>query len=147
MATRRDCREWVVQLLFQLDLNPCDDLTAAFSRFWSDKNAPAGARQFTERHVRGVVEKRGEIDGAIRRLAEHWDLERMGVLDRNVLRMAAFEMLYCEDIPPVVSINEAVDIAKYFSSTESGRFVNGMLDALRKGLARPARRPAGQGGG
>jgi len=142
MSKRRECREWVVQLLFQLDLNPTDELAGVFERFWLDKSPDARARMFTESVVAGVRTNLDRIDGLIRELAEHWDLNRMGVLDRNVIRMAVYEMLYRDDIPPVVSINEAVDIAKYFSSRESGRFVNGILDRVRQGLKRPSRRAA-----
>jgi len=139
MATRRDAREWTVQLLFQLDLNP-DDLDTVFERFWTERKTDAKAREFTEGLVRGVRDNLGKIDGMLGKYAEHWDIHRMGVIDRNVIRMAIYEMLFCNDIPPVVSINEAVDIAKYFSRTESGKFVNGILDRISKDLDRPARR-------
>lgn len=140
MSTRRDAREWAVQLLFQLDLNPDGDLDKIFRDFWSDdRKDDAKARKFTEDLVRGVRKNLAKIDEKIRAYAEHWDIKRMGVLDRNVIRMAMYEMLYRHDIPPVVSINEAVDIAKYFSDTASGLFVNGILDRARKDLDRPAR--------
>lgn len=139
MSTRREAREWTVQLLFQLDLNP-DDLDTVFERFWTERKADAMAREFTEGLVRGVRDNLGKIDGMLGKYAEHWDIHRMGVVDRNVIRMAIYEMLFCNDIPPVVSMNEAVDIAKYFSSAESGKFVNGILDRICKDLDRPARR-------
>ena len=139
MATRREAREWAVQILFELDLNPSDKLDKVFSCFWVDREPDAKARAFTEELVRGAAEQRDAIDARIQELAENWDVRRIGVLERNVLRLAAYEMLFREDIPPVVSINEAVDIAKYFSNTESGRFVNGILDRMRKDLGRPAR--------
>jgi N utilization substance protein B len=145
MSMRRECREWVVQLLFQLDLNPSNELDDVFARFWTGKPADARARAFTEDVVKGVRTQLAEIDRTIAGLAEHWDLHRMGVLDRNVIRMAVYEMLHRNDIPPVVSINEAVDIAKYFSSRESGRFVNGILDSVRRGLKRPARKAVDTG--
>lgn len=138
MSTRREAREWTVQLLFQLDLNP-DDLDTAFTRFWAERKADARAREFTEALVRRVRDNLDRIDGMLKKYAEHWEINRMGVIDRNVIRMAICEMLFCNDIPPVVSINEAVDIAKYFSSTESGKFVNGILDRVSKDLDRPAR--------
>ena len=146
MATRRDAREWVVQLLFQLDMNPDAKLDGVFQRFWKDVRPESDCRDFAERIVRGVRDHGAKLDEVICKYAEHWDLHRMAVVDRNVMRMAVFEMLFCDDIPPVVSINEAVDLAKYFSSTESGKFVNGILDRVRKDLNRPARsaRPDGQ---
>lgn len=131
-TTRRESREWIVQILFQLDLNRCDDLDQCFDRFWADKDPDAKAREFVEEIVNGVLGNIDKIDSLISEYAENWTIGRMGVLDRNVLRMAVYEMLHRDDIPPVVSINEAVDVAKYFSSSESGRFVNGILDRVRK---------------
>ena len=139
MSTRRESREWVVQILFQLDVNPSDDLVPVFDSFWSDRKPGSKSKRFTEELVRGVRENMEQIDTSIRDLAMHWDIERMGVLDRNVLRLAIYEMLFRDDIPPVVSINEAVDIAKYFSNRESGKFVNGILDHVRRNLDRPSR--------
>lgn len=138
MATRRDAREWAVQLLFQLEMNP-DDLDVAFRFFWNERKADGRARKFAEGLVRGVLKNLDKLDGTIKKHAEHWDIHRMGVVERNVMRMALYEMFFCNDIPPVVSINEAVDIAKYFSSNVSGKFVNGILDRARNDLNRPAR--------
>ena len=138
MATRRQAREWVVQILFNLDLNkiPMDEL---FADFWKELKSSEKSRLFTQDHVRGVMEHIKDIDTELQSCATNWDIKRMGVIERNVMRMAIYEMLYCKDIPPVVSINEAVDIAKYFSSQESGKFVNGILDNIRKKLSRAAR--------
>jgi N utilization substance protein B len=138
MGTRRQAREWGIQLLFQLDLNP-GEIDTVFARFWTDKTVDPVMRDFTEQLVRGVRTNLAQIDATIERYAENWHIDRMAAVDRNVMRMALYEMLFCKDIPPVVSINEAVDIAKYFSSNESGRFVNGILDRVRKDLTRPAR--------
>jgi N utilization substance protein B len=139
MTTRRDAREWAVQLLFAMDFNPPEDIDAVLAEFWQGKVVPAKQQSFTERLVRGVVKHRADLDVALREYAENWDISRMGAVERNVMRMALFELLHCEDIPPVVSINEAVDIAKYFSTGEAGKFVNGILDRVRKTLQRPAR--------
>jgi len=139
MATRREAREWAVQLLFQLDLNPTDNLDRVFETFWSDKQPDTRSRAFAETIVRGVREKLAEIDAALKKVAQHWDIKRMGVLDRNVIRMGMYEMLHLKEIPAAVTINEAVDIAKYFASDESGKFVNGILDKVRKDLKRPPR--------
>jgi N utilization substance protein B len=138
MATRRESREWALQLLFELDMNPRDP-ERAFEAFWSERQSGAKPRKFTEDLVRGVRTNLEAIDSAIRKYAEHWDLRRMGVIERNVMRLAIYEILFCKDIPPVVSINEAVDLAQYFSSRESGKFVNGILDRVRKETGRPAR--------
>ena len=133
MTKRRQAREWAVQLLFQLDLNP-SELDEAMEGFWQDKTPDEATKQFTEELVRGVRGNLDKIDGALKQYAENWDVARMGNVDRNVMRLALFEMIFREDIPAVVSINEAVDIVKYFSSNESGRFVNGVLDRARKDL-------------
>ncbi|MGD0538452.1 MAG: transcription antitermination factor NusB [Verrucomicrobiota bacterium] len=163
MGTRREARERAVQFLFQIDLNPPDDLEAALRRFWESQRAAAIAEEkggatygqpadlpppnatetalqlFAEPLIRGTIEHRAELDAEISRHAKNWDLHRMAVVDRNILRLAIYEMRFREDIPPVVSINEAVDIAKKFSTEESGRFVNGILDKIRSELMRPAR--------
>jgi N utilization substance protein B len=138
MATRRQAREWIVQLLFQLDLNPTD-IEDALAQFWVDKNGGVRGRAFVEKTVRGVREHVKSIDAMISRCSDNWNIKRMASTDRNVMRVAVYEMMYCEDTPAVVAINEAVDIAKYFNCTESGRFVNGVLDRVRKELKRPGR--------
>ncbi len=133
MSIRRDGREWAVQMMFRLDMNPCDN-EQLFDEFFSAIDAKKKAREFAEMLVKGVREHRDEIDALIEKYAENWDLNRMATIDRNVMRMAIYEMLYCDDIPPVVSINEAVDIAKYFNKADSGRFVNGILDKIRRSI-------------
>ncbi len=144
MDTRRTAREWVLQLLFQQDMNP-RELPALFDEFWKEHATDAETREFTESLVEAVGRNRMAIDMALSEAADNWRVGRMGVVERSVLRMAAAEMLYRDDIPPVVSINEAVDLAKYFSKRESGRFVNGILDRVRKGLQRPAAEAAIEG--
>lgn len=139
MATRREAREWCTQMLFQLDLNPTENIDNAITRFWSDKQPDSAMKEFSEKLLRGVRSNMIEIDNTIQKYADNWHMDRMAAVDRNVMRMAVYEMLFCRDIPPVVSINEAVDIAKYFGSRESGRFVNGILDRIRKDIDRPAR--------
>jgi N utilization substance protein B len=140
MSTRRQAREWAVQLLFQVDLNKHVELDRAFASFWdSQDDAAPSSIEFTELLVSGVRASLQELDDCITGVAENWDVGRMGTLDRNVIRMAVYEMLHLMDIPPVVSINEAVDIAKRYGSPESGRFVNGILDRICEGLERPAR--------
>jgi len=163
---RREARERAVQFLFQYDLNPPENLEEALREFWETQRMAARAdsggptwgepvepppptaeeieiREFAEPLIRGTVAHREEIDAKIRQYAKNWDLHRMAVVDRNVMRLAIYEMLYREDIPPVVSINEAVDIAKKYSTPESGKFVNGILDRIKNDLLRPARTPAG----
>jgi len=163
MGKRREARERAVQFLFQYDLNPPEDLQASLEQFWdsqrsavlaedkaparwgekSDVTPPttddAATRLFADPLIRGVLEHRTDLDQRIQKYALNWDVQRMAAVDRNILRLAIYEMLHREDIPPVVSINEAVDIAKKFSTQDSGKFVNGILDRVRADLMRPAR--------
>lgn len=138
MTTRRFGREWAVQFLFQQDFNT-GDTERALEDFWRLQNVPPKARPFAAELIRGVLDHIRELDRRIQHYAEHWEVKRMNAVDRNAIRLALFEMLFRPDIPPVVSINEAVDIAKSFSSNESGKFVNGILDRARKDLDRPSR--------
>jgi len=139
MSTRRQCREWAIQLLFQWDMNVPPDRDAWLKAFWIEQHADPRSRKFTERLVRGVIEQRDAMDAKIEALLEHWELNRLGMIERNTLRLALYEMHFCEDIPPVVSINEAVDITRFFSNSEAGRFVNGVLDKARKEIKRDSR--------
>jgi transcription antitermination protein NusB len=136
---RRQARELAAQFLYQHDLGG-GELGEALTMFWQTQMDIAEAtRTFAEELIRGTVEHRAAIDEKIKKYTEHWELSRIAAVDRNILRLAIYEMLFRDDIPPVVSINEAVDIAKKFSTRESGSFVNGILDRLRVDLPRPAR--------
>ncbi len=163
MGKRREARERAVQFLFQHDLNPPEKLEQALDQFWESQRAAVIAeekgaatwgqtsepdpptpdevamRDFADPLIRGTLEQRDAVDEIIKKHAKNWDLHRMAAVDRNVLRLAIYEMTYREDIPPVVSINEAVDIAKKFSTEDSGKFVNGILDKVKSELMRPAR--------
>lgn len=145
MGSRRQSREWALQFLFQRDYDR-DDIVQALEDFWTDKNADSRSRGFAEEIIYAVEKRRDELDALISRYAEHWDVKRMGGVDRNVMRIALYEMLDRDDIPPVVSIDEAVEIAKVYSSNESGKFVNGVLDRALRDIQRPARaaQPPGQ---
>ena len=98
-------------------------------------------REFAQPLIEGMVAHLPEIDERIRRYCENYEFRRISAVDRNVLRLAIYEMLYRDDIPPVVSINEAIELAKAYGGADSGRFVNGILDRIRKDLDRPAREP------
>jgi N utilization substance protein B len=139
MGLRRDGRVAAVQFLYQIDAHPPAKVDEALASFWKQHDVPQNVRAFAEPLVRGVVAKLPEIDAKLRTLADNWDFERLAVVDRNILRLAIYEMLFCPEIPPVVSINEAIEIAKKFSTAESGKFVNGLLDRVKKELLRPAR--------
>ena len=142
MGMRHEARVWAVQFLFQRDFNR-GDVKEALEVFWKEVEASPKGKKFAEQIVYGVEDNLKAIDTALLKCTEHWDLHRMGAVDRNVMRVALYEMLYCPDIPPVVSINEAVEVAKDLSSYESGRFVNGVLDRALKDLDRPSRKPQG----
>jgi N utilization substance protein B len=138
MTTRRFGREWAVQFLFQHDFN-AGNTERALEDFWTLQNVEAKSRPFAAELIRGVLDHLPELDKHIQNYADNWDVKRLNAVDRNAIRLALFEMLFRPDIPPVVSINEAVDIAKRFSSNESGKFVNGILDRACKDLDRPSR--------
>lgn len=138
MKPRHEGRMLATQFLFQRDFNR-NDFEEALQLFWEGQSAGKKAHKFAEELVRGVAEHRDELDERLQGYASNWEVKRMGAIDRNVLRMALYEMFYCMDIPPIVSINEAVDIAKEFSSIQSGHFVNGVLDRAKRDLKRPLR--------
>lgn len=130
MRKRTHARELVLQFLYQQEMNP-DALESALTAFW-EEHADSGLeiRTYTERVIKGTLEHLPELDELITRYADNWKLNRMAAIDRNILRYATFEILYLEDIPPKVAINEAVNIAKKFSQPDSGKFVNGVLDKI-----------------
>ncbi len=144
MGLRRDAREAAVQFLYQLDTHKPENVETALAEFWRQSEAKDNVRDFANDLLRGTLEKKTEIDAKIASLADNWDFDRLAVVDRNILRLALYEMLFRPEIPPVVSINEAIDIAKKFSTAESGKFVNGLLDRVKKELLRPARQAAGE---
>jgi transcription antitermination protein NusB len=139
MGVRREGREAAVQYLYLRDLNGDTDLPA----YYKFRGLSPSARRFCDALVQGAIEHQQAIDEAIRKNTQNYELPRISVVDRNVLRVAIYEMLHCPEIPPVVSINEAIEIAKKYSTEESGRFVNGVLDQILGALNRPAR-TAGQ---
>ena len=139
MGLRRDGREAAIQFLYQFDAHKPARMEEALAAFWKQNEEPQNVRDFANDLLRGALEKLPEVDAKIRTLADNWDFERLAVVDRNILRLAIYEMLHRDDIPPIVSINEAVDIAKKFSTQDSGKFVNGILDKVKGELLRPAR--------
>jgi len=141
MSTRHEARERAVQFLFQLDFNAAEDFKESLDEFWATAEGDDTVRGFAEALIRGVVESREELDRKIQTYAENWDLNRMGAVDRNVLRLAMFEIFFRDDIPPVVSVNESLDLARDLSSEESAKFVNGIVDRALKEVDRPLRTP------
>lgn len=144
-ANRRNSREWAFQMLFYADSNlPDGGIEELISSFWEayqiDDDAPdKNLLAFTEKIVRGVWEHRDEIDARISSYLTNWTIDRIGGVDRSVLRMAMFELFFSEETPPVVILNEAVDVAKFFSTKDSGKFVNGVLDRALKDVKRAPR--------
>ncbi|MEW6052200.1 MAG: transcription antitermination factor NusB [Nitrospirota bacterium] len=129
---RRKAREYALQLLFQIDFTEKKIDLRETEEFWSSKKDQKETRGFTEDLVRGTLEHISEIDRMIEKVTEHWLLKRMASVDRTILRFAAFEILFRKDIPSAVTINEALEIAKKYSSLESASFLNGVLDRLAK---------------
>jgi N utilization substance protein B len=141
-AKRTKARERALQALYQIDV-AAEGIDEALSRFWrSFEPVEREVMVLAEALVRGVASHRREVDDAIERVSTNWRLDRMAKVDRNVLRLAAFELLE-SDVPVKVVINEAIELAKKFGSESSGAFVNGVLDKIASGLP-PARRQAGQ---
>ena len=130
MGTRRKARELAMQALFYMDTRR-DFSEETFGRFCANFAPKPDVRPFFLRLVRGVLRSQTELDPLIERFSENWSLGRMSGVDRNVMRIAVYEMVCCRDIPAKVSINEAVDIGKKFGTEESGAFINGIVDSIR----------------
>lgn len=140
MGKRRRAREAAIQYNFWRDLQH-GETPEQIGDFWEFCPVKPNVREFAEPLIQGMVAHQEEIDEQIRKYCENYNLNRISAVDRNVLRLAIYEMLHRDDIPPVVSINEAIELAKTFGGAESGKFVNGILDRVRKDLDRPAREP------
>ena len=164
MITRRQGREWALQLLVQFDLNPPASVDAGIEAFWeqqaqlehdalaeepgsvkavfTDPNPQTQAslaevRAFAEERVRGVWAEREMLDQKIGGYLRNWSMYRLGSVERNALRIGAWEVIHCTDIPAPILVNEAIDLAKFFSETKSGKFVNGVMDKFAKDVRRP----------
>lgn len=162
MATRRQAREWALQMLFQFDMNSPTDVEAEITAFWEQQTlveqedlendvrkakkiftsgnprtvlSLVEMKAFAEERVRGVFNSREQIDSELEARLKNWSLYRLGTIERNVLRMGIWELRNVKDIPAPVIVNESVDLAKFFSETRSGRFVNAILDGYAKAMA------------
>ncbi|MCP4902844.1 MAG: transcription antitermination factor NusB [bacterium] len=131
MGTRRRARELALQLLYQFELTGAqlEDMQRDFEEWQS---APPAAREFAEGLVSGVLENLEEVDSELERQTSHWRIDRLAAVDRNILRLALYELLFQSDTPHAVVIDEAIEIAKRFGAEESARFVNGVLDGFVK---------------
>jgi N utilization substance protein B len=129
VGTRRRSRELALQLLYQNELTEAspEDMQEGFEEW---QGAPEGVREFADRLLRGTLAKLSEIDEELGRQTTHWRLERLAAVDRNILRLAMYELIYETGTPHAVVIDEAIEIAKKFGAKDSGRFVNGVLDGF-----------------
>lgn len=143
MGIRRQAREAALQILYIADVAKMPPEDAA-RMIWAGVELPEKAREFADGLARGASEQKPEIDRVIVKYAENWELSRMAAVDRNILRLAAFELLHHLDTPISVVIDEAVEIAKSFSTQDSGKFVNGILDKVK--LERPDAPPLAPNG-
>ena len=144
-------RELAMQFLFQQELNHCDATEAVFTEFFEqsgqsldlkDNRYFRKGREYAMSIIAGVLENLKEIDAQILAHSQKWDLKRMAIVDLNIMRVAIYEMLFVLEVPPVVSINEAVKITRDYSGDSSCAFMNGMINAVKDSLARPARKAA-----
>ncbi len=132
MRKRTKAREHALKMLYIIDITG-EKPESCIKKFWTHEEENDGeVREFADMLVRGVAVNGSAIDKTISSYAANWELKRMAVIDRNVIRSATFELLYTDDIPPKVSINEAIDIAKKYGDKDSGKFVNGILDKINK---------------
>jgi len=138
--SRSRCREWALQFLYQGEFAGQRGREEV-SRFWRHFRKEDEVPAYLEELVDGVASHLEELDALIVRYSEHWRLERMGVVDRNLLRLAAYELLYQPGVPPKVIINEAVELAKRYGTEASGAFVNGILDSIRLAVGREISEP------
>jgi len=132
MRKRTLAREFALQVLYQIDITH-DSCDISLDNFWqahSEENIEEGIKKFTDELVKGATVNLAAIDAKIVQYATNWQLKRMAVVDRNILRIGCFELTFRDDIPFKVSINEAVELAKKYSSLEAGKFVNGILDKI-----------------
>jgi transcription antitermination protein NusB len=131
MGNRRKAREAALQILYQIDVSK-NTPKEALRLFWSEHSSLPEVEEFGDRLVEGVVRNQPEIDRLIESHSTHWKLNRMACVDRNILRIAVYELLYCHDIPKSVSLNEAIELGKKFGTEDSGAFINGVLDNIAK---------------
>ena len=143
MRKRTKARELALQALYQFDLRG-EEVRPDVDELLAKATEDAEVLDFARALIEGTWMKRAEIDKAIEGAARNWEMRRMAAIDRNILRLATFELLYLAEIPPLVTINEAIDMAKKYSTKKSGHFVNGILDHIRTTSAPESKRGAGR---
>jgi N utilization substance protein B len=129
MSIRRRAREIALQVLYQLDISHGDP-QEVLELYWLNFRPAPKAREFCQRLIEGVRRSQDQIDPFIEENSENWSLKRMATVDRNILRLATFELLYCPEIPFKATLNEAIELAKKFGSDDSSAFINGILDKI-----------------
>ena len=145
-SKRRENRIAAIQYLYAWETNRPDHLVSSVDMFFEGKDQPREFYQFGEELLLGALDKIDEVDSKIKALAQNWDFRRIAKIDLAILRLAIYEILFRNDIPPVVSINEAIDLSKEFSNPEAKRFINGILDKLKGDIKRPLREADGSFG-
>ena len=138
MGKRRRARELAVQVLFHLEFS-LDDPNVAVDLIYDNFNSQKSIKSFSKELVSGICENKKELDKLISNASKNWRLDRMSYVDRSILRLATFEILFMKDVPPKVSMDEAVEIGKKFGSKNSGSFVNGLLDKIYNNLLQEGR--------
>jgi N utilization substance protein B len=133
MGQRRKAREEALRILFRLEFEN-SQAEKTLNQYWENKKASEEIKEYSNWLVNGIISNQSKIDNIIQQVSEHWRISRMALVDRNILRMAVFELLYEENVAPAIVINEAIEIAKKYSGDEAATFVNGVLDAIRKSL-------------
>ena len=133
MGKRRKSRQHTLKILYRRDITN-EDIDKIIKSYWEENKINSGITEFSEQLAKGTVNNLEKIDDYIGKVSEHWALDRMGVIDRNILRIAVHELLFMEDIPPKVTIDEAIEIAKKFGTDDSADFVNGLLDKIKNDL-------------
>lgn len=133
MGSRRKARECALQILFELEFSP-DHLEEILKDYWAAQPVKAEVKEYATWLVEGLWQHRAEIDRTIEQASEHWRLDRMAMVDRNILRMAVFELFFEKTLPPPIIIDEAIEVARKFSGDEAAIFVNGILDGIYKSL-------------
>ena len=129
MGSRNRARQSCLQILYQIELSKVE-CESAIEDYFSFNKSSLPYREFSDFLVKGVLSKMPDIDKIISKYAKNWAINRMAVIDRNILRMGVFELIYADDIPPRVSINESVELAKMFGDIDSPKFINGILDSV-----------------
>ena len=146
MGKRRKARESTLQILFQLEFDDTQP-EKVIDSFWLNQKATKEIREHSRWLVEGIRLHRESIDRLIQSVSANWRVSRMAIVDRNVLRIAVFELLHGEEIAPAIVINEAIEIAKKYSSEEGATFVNGILDAVRKEIQKMKNLPKEENNG